>query len=423
MKVAVIGSGAREHALAHAIQKSPRCEKVYAIPGNPGMSIMKIECVYDISANDFERIKSFCKEKEIDFLVVGPEAPLVQGIADIFKGEKTFVIGPNARAAQLEGSKSFTKSFLTKYQIPTASYKVFHKSEIQQALEYIKTHSLPVVLKADGLAAGKGVIIAQTQSDAQEALLSMMQQDKFGKAGHTVVIEEFMQGIELSAFVLCDGKYYTLLPEAKDYKRIGEGDTGLNTGGMGAVSPVPFADEAFMKKVETEIVQPTIRGLIEEGIEYVGILFIGLMNVNGNPKVVEFNCRFGDPEAQVILQRVENDWIEIFEHIRQQTLHECRIKIKKQHAIGIVLASQGYPEQFETGKIITNYHSTEDYVVYHAGTKWQNGQLVNAGGRVMSVVAQGDSLSEAKFKALKGAAQVQFENKYYRKDIGFEFLN
>ncbi|MCS7075494.1 MAG: phosphoribosylamine--glycine ligase [Bacteroidia bacterium] len=421
MKVAVLGSGAREHALAHAIEKSPKCEKVYAIPGNPGMSIMKIECVSDISANDFECIKSFCREKNIDFLIVGPEAPLVQGIADIFEGENTFVIGPNARAARLEASKSFTKFFLTKYQIPTASYKVFHKTEIQEALEHIKTHTLPVVLKADGLAAGKGVIIAQTRSDAKEALLSMMQQDKFGKAGHTVVIEEFMQGIELSTFVLCDGKHYAILPEAKDYKRIGEKDKGLNTGGMGAISPVPFANEAFMKKVETEIVQPTIQGLIQEGIEYVGVLFIGLMNVNGRPKVVEFNCRFGDPEAQVILQRIENDWIEIFEHIRKQNLHECRIKIKKVHAVSIVLASQGYPEQFETGKIITDYPSTEEYVVYHAGTKWQDGQLVSAGGRVMSIVAQADSLSEAKSKALKGAARVQFENKYYRKDIGFEF--
>jgi phosphoribosylamine--glycine ligase len=423
MKVLIIGSGAREHALAQKIKQSPKCTQIYAVPGNPGMEIEGIICISDIKITDFEALKIFCREKDIDFLMVGPELPLVQGIADTFNGEKTFVIGPDKKAAQLEASKAFTKTFLEKYKIPTASYRTFTKNEFNEALKYIENHALPIVVKADGLAAGKGVIIAQTRVEAKEAVSSMINEDKFGTSGHTIVIEEFMQGTELSLFVLCDGEHYTLLPEAKDYKRIGEKDTGLNTGGMGAVSPVPFADTYFMKKVEKTIVEPTIKGLIQENIPYVGILFIGLMNVNGIPKVVEFNCRFGDPETQVVLQRTNNDWIDIFEHIKNKTLHQCNIHIKKEHVVGVVLASKGYPEIFETGKTIENYHSAPDYQVYHAGTKMENTCLVNAGGRVFTVVAEGNTLSEAKKNALRGAENIQYENKYYRTDIGFEFLH
>lgn len=422
MKILVIGSGAREHALAHKIKQSPKCTEIYALPGNPGMSLMGVTCLADIKISDFEAIKAFCRERSVDFIMVGPEAPLVQGIADAFEGEKTFVIGPNQKAAQLEASKAFTKQFLEKYHIPTASYCTFTKSELNTALAYVKTHTLPVVIKADGLAAGKGVIIAQTHQEAQETVLNMMQQDKFGTSGHTVVIEEFMQGIELSVFVLCDGEHYAILPEAKDYKRIGEKDTGLNTGGMGAISPVPFANTDFMQKVEQTIIKPTIHGLIQENITYIGVLFIGLMNVNGTPKVVEFNCRFGDPETQVILQRIDNDWIDIFEHIKNKTLNQCTINVKNETAIGIVLASKGYPESFETGKIIENYTSTTAYNVYHAGTKMENGNLVNSGGRVFTVVAEGNTLHEAKNNTLQGTENIQYENKYYRKDIGFEFL-
>lgn len=423
MKVLVIGSGGREHALAHRIKQSPKCTEIYALPGNPGMEQSGIVCISDIKITDFESIKAFCRKKDIDFVMVGPELPLVQGIADAFIGEKTFVIGPHQKAAQLEASKSFTKTFLKKYNIPTANYRTFTRNEVKQAIEYVENHTLPIVVKADGLAAGKGVIIAQTREEAKEAISNMMQNDKFGTSGHTVVIEEFMQGTELSVFVLCDGEHYAILPEAKDYKRIGENDTGLNTGGMGAISPVPFADKNFMNKVEKTIVEPTIKGLIQENILYTGILFIGLMNVNGIPKVVEFNCRFGDPETQVVLQRIQNDWIDIFLHIKNKTLHTCNIIISNKHVAGIVLASQGYPESFETGKVIENYHSTSEYTVYHAGTKTENGNLINAGGRVFTVVAEGDTLSEAKNKALQGAECIEYENKYYRRDIGYEFLD
>jgi phosphoribosylamine--glycine ligase len=423
MKVLVIGSGAREHALTHKIKQSPKCTEIYAIPGNPGMELMGVPCLPHLKISDFESLKTFCREKDIDFVMVGPEIPLVQGMADAFTGEKTFVVGPNRKAAQLEASKAFTKEFLKKYHIPTARYQTFTKNELHHALTYIEQQPLPIVIKADGLAAGKGVIIAQSHTEAKEALLTMMQQDKFGISGHTVVIEEFMQGIELSVFVLCDGEHYAVLPEAKDYKRIGEQDTGLNTGGMGAVSPVPFADMEFMQKVEQTIIEPTIQGLIQENISYIGILFIGLMNVEGTPKVVEFNCRFGDPETQVVLERINNDWIDIFEHIKNKTLHQCKIDIKKEHVAGIVLASEGYPEHFETGKIIQNYQSNDEYTVYHAGTKWENNTLVNAGGRVFTVISQGNTLSEAKQKALKGARNIAYTNKYHREDIGFEFLD
>lgn len=422
MNVLIIGSGAREHALAHKIKESPQCKNLYAIPGNPGMEIMGVICVPEIKISDFDAIKHFCKQKNIDFLMVGPEATLVQGIADAFHNEHTFVIGPNQKAAQLEASKAFTKHFLKKYQIPTANYQTFTKDEYVKALTYIEQHALPIVIKADGLAAGKGVIIAQSHEEAKQAIISMMQENKFGASGHTIVIEEFMQGVELSVFVLCDGKHYAILPEAKDYKRIGEKDTGLNTGGMGAISPVPFVDTAFLQKIEQTIVKPTIEGLRQENISYTGILFIGLMNVNGTPKVVEFNCRFGDPETQIILQRIQNDWIDIFQHLKNETLDQCKINVLDKAVIGVVLASKGYPEHFETGKRIENYSSTEHYLVYHAGTKLENIHLTNAGGRVFTVVAEGKTLSEAKEKALKGAEHIYYENKYYRKDIGFEFL-
>lgn len=424
MKVVVIGSGAREHALVHKIKESPQCKEIYAIPGNAGIEAMGVSCISDIQISDFESIKAFCREKDIDFVMVGPELPLVQGIADAFEGEKAFVIGPKSKAAQLEASKSFAKHFLKKYHIPTADHRTFTKENMQEAIDYVHKHPfpLPLVIKADGLAAGKGVFIAHTYLQAKKAILKMMEENQFGSAGHTIVIEEFMKGEEMSLFVLCDGEHYIILPEAKDYKRIGEQDTGYNTGGMGAFSPVPFIDEDFMQKVEEKIVKRTIEGLLQENIPYTGILFIGLMNVNKNPRVVEFNCRLGDPETQVILQRIDIDWISVFQHLKNKTLHQCNLKVKNEHALCIVLASEGYPIDFETGKIITNYDSTPDYTVYHAGTKSENGHLLTAGGRVFSIVAKGNTLAEAREKASQGAKNILYENKYYRKDIGLDFI-
>lgn len=420
MNILVLGSGGREHAFTLKISQSPKCSKLFVAPGNAGTA--GIATNVDIQVNDFEKIKEFVLAESIEMVIVGPEDPLVKGIVDFFKKDKALkkikIIGPDASGARLEGSKDFSKAFMTKYGVPTAFSQTFTKETLEEGLVYLEKNEGPYVLKADGLAAGKGVIITESVTEAQENLKDMLQGGKFGSAGDKVLVEQFLKGIELSVFVLTDGSNYVILPEAKDYKRIGEGDTGLNTGGMGAVSPVPFADEAFIKKVEELVVKPTLIGLKEEGIHYVGFIFIGLMNDNGNPQVIEYNVRMGDPETEVVLPRIKTDLVRLFNAAAKGTLDKIKLSITPKHAVTTMVVAGGYPEDYKKGDVMEIPAPDKDTIIFHAGTKGSNGQTITNGGRVIALTGLGKTMASAIAKSQKLAKKVKFKNKYYRKDIG-----
>lgn len=424
MKVLLLGSGGREHAFSYKISQSPKLSELYIAPGNGGTG--EFGTNLDFGAGDFLKIAEAIVRYEINLVVVGPEDPLVKGIRDFLARNKDTshvpVVGPEAAAARLEGSKDFSKAFMVRHQIPTAKSLTVTANTIDEGMKFLKTLSPPYVLKADGLAAGKGVIIENDIEIAGNFLKEMLE-GKFGEASFKVVIEEFLQGIELSCFVALDGESYLMLPEAKDYKRIGEGDTGLNTGGMGAISPVPFADEAFMQKVISQIVEPTLKGLKKDGINYVGFLFIGLMNVKGNPMVIEYNCRMGDPETEAVLPRIKSDFLELLEAMATQSLKSYRLTIDQKNSVTTVLVSGGYPETFETGKTITGLVNNNEVITFHAGTKKTGDKIISSGGRVLAVTALSDSLSKALELSKQAAENISFEKKYYRRDIGFDLLN
>jgi phosphoribosylamine--glycine ligase len=425
MHILLLGSGGREHAFAWRLSQSPRCTRLYIAPGNAGTGDCGINV--DLNPVDFPALKAFCLKEAVSMVVVGPEEPLVKGIFDFFAGDPDIahipVIGPSAHAAQLVGSKAFAKEFMTRHGIPTAGYREFDHVNYTEGVEYLQSHALPIVLKADGLAAGKGVIIAQNHVEAMAEFELMIQHSKFGEAGHKVVVEEFLTGVELSVFVLTDGKDYILLPEAKDYKRIGEGDTGLNTGGMGAVSPVPFADTVFMEKVRTRIIEPTIRGLQQEQLVYKGFVFFGLINVDGEPYVIEYNCRMGDPETEVVLPRVRTDLVELFDAVAKGTLGQCRMDIDPRAASTVMLVSGGYPGNYTKGYEISGLDilNEDDVLVFHAGTAMADEAVVTNGGRVLAVTAYGNSIPMAVKRSLKIIEFIDFEGMYYRRDIGYEF--
>lgn len=424
MNVLLIGSGGREHTLAWKISQSSLLDRLYVAPGNAGTA--KIAENVHIKETDFAAIEAFCLDSGIDMLVVGPEVPLVAGIADYFADSPKLshikVVGPKKSGAMLEGSKEFAKQFMLRHQIPTAQAQSFTQNQLEEGMQFLQKQTAPYVLKADGLAAGKGVIIASTLKEAEEALKDMLLEDKFGEAGNSVLIEEFMQGIELSVFALTDGKNRVIMPSAKDYKRIGEGDTGLNTGGMGAISPVPFADQDFMEKVETQVINPTIQGLQQEGIEYVGFIYFGLMNVNGQPKVVEYNARLGDPETEVVLPRVKSDLLELFSLATEGKLDEAVLEVDERTATTVMLVSGGYPEAYEKGKEISHIEEVSQLGVtaFHAGTKLSDGKVLTNGGRVIALTALGKNKDEALATSYQAASKIEFEGKYYRSDIGFD---
>jgi phosphoribosylamine--glycine ligase len=425
MNILLIGSGGREHALAWKLTQSPLCSKLYIAPGNAGTALHGTNL--PISVSDFDAIATACKANDIDMILVGPEEPLVKGIYDYFKGKKGFenlkVIGPSKEAAQLEGSKAFAKAFMKRHQIPTAGFKKFTSDEYLAGVEYIKAQSLPIVLKADGLAAGKGVLICQSHLEATAEFELMLLRSKFGEAGKKVVIEEFLKGIELSIFVLTDGVNYVLMPEAKDYKRIGEADAGLNTGGMGAVSPLPFVNDAFLQKVKERIIEPTIAGLKKDNLEYKGFIFLGLMNDNGEPNVIEYNCRLGDPETEVVIPRIKNDLVEILKATAEQRLNEIQIETDERAVATVVAVSGGYPGDFETGKLISGLDKPpfENTLVFHSGTKKEGDEIVTNGGRVLAVTSFGENIAEAAEQSNYMLEQLYFEGMYYRTDIGYEF--
>ena len=425
MNILIIGSGGREQALAWKINQSKLCDQLFIAPGNTGTAQFGLNI--DISINSFQALAQFCITKNITLLIVGPEEPLVKGIYNYFKENPATahiqVIGPSKQASQLEGSKAYAKAFMDRHQIPTAAYKEFDTTNYEEGVDYIRNHSLPIVLKADGLAAGKGVIICQNHLEALAEFQLMIQQSKFGEAGKRVVIEQFLDGVEVSIFVLTDGKNYVILPEAKDYKKIGKGDTGPNTGGMGAVSPVPFVDEAYMKLVTEKIIKPTIEGLQKDALDYKGFVFIGLINVEGEPFVIEYNCRLGDPETEVIIPRIENDLVEILVATAEGRLNEISINTSKKTAVAIMAVSGGYPNEHETGKVITGLSETNlpGTIVFHAGTKQEGDNIVTNGGRVLAVTSLGNSIAEAAEQSTYMLEQIFFEEIYYREDIGYEF--
>jgi phosphoribosylamine--glycine ligase len=425
MNILLIGGGGREHTLAWKMRQSPLCEQLFIAPGNAGTAQHGTNV--SLAITDFQGMADFCITKNINMLMIGPEEPLVKGLYDFFtQNPRTAhieVIGPSKAAAQLEGSKAFAKAFMQRHGIPTASYREFNADSFEEGMHYIRNHTLPVVIKADGLAAGKGVVICTNHIEALAEYELMIQQSKFGEAGKRVVIEEFLDGIELSMFVLTDGKNYVMLPEAKDYKRIGNGNTGPNTGGMGAVSPVPFVDDVYMQKVKTSIIEPTIQGLISEKLEYKGVVFIGLINVNGEPFVIEYNCRFGDPETEVIIPRMENDLVEILSAVSRQKLDEITIKTSPLAAVTVVAVSGGYPNDHETGKEIHGLEEAalDGTIIFHAGTKLVDNKIVSNGGRVLAITSFGDTIKDAADQSNYTLEQLFFDGIYFRDDIGFEF--
>lgn len=422
MKILLLGSGGREHALAWKMLQSKKCEALFVAPGNAGTR--DIATNIDVNPNDFEAVKKTVLEKQIDIVIVGPEDPLVKGIVDFFKNDQEIknipVVGPSQKGAQLEGSKDFAKEFLIKHNIPTAAYQSFTKDTVEEGKMFLERLKAPYVLKADGLAAGKGVVILEKLDEAKLELENMLVDAKFGDASSKVVIEEFLSGIELSCFVLTDGKSYKMLPTAKDYKRIGEGDTGLNTGGMGAVSPVPFATDEFMQKVEQRIVIPTVKGLQEDELDFKGFVFIGLIKVGDDPFVIEYNVRMGDPETEVVMPRIKSDVVELFASLAKQELDQVELEIDSRTATTVMLVSGGYPEDYEKGKVITGFDKVDDSIVFHAGTTMKNNEVVTNGGRVLAVTSYGNSYEEALKKSYQNIDKLNFDKIYYRKDIGFD---
>jgi phosphoribosylamine---glycine ligase len=426
MNVLILGSGGREHAFAWKIAQSPLCRKLFVATGNAGTA--QIAQNVNLSISDFPAIGNFCLENQIDLVLVGTETPLVEGIADYFQASENLrkiqFIGAVKAGAMLEGSKDFSKAFMLKYGIPTATARTFDHSNINEGFAYIENHSTPIVLKADGLAAGKGVLITEDRTEAKQILSEMIEGAKFGEASAKVLIESYLNGIELSVFVLTDGVSYKILPSAKDYKRIGDGDTGLNTGGMGAVSPVPFADAAFMYKVEQQIVKPTLQGLQSENIDYVGFIFIGLMNIKGNPYVIEYNVRMGDPETEVVIPRIKSDFLELLSLAAQKRISEANVVIDERTATTVMLVSGGYPEGFEKGKAMTGFEKIDSEVLaFHAGTSLKEGKILTSGGRVIALTGLGESMAAALEKSYKAAQLIAYDNKYYRKDIGLDLAN
>lgn len=424
MNILIIGNGGREHAFAWKIRQSNQCEKLFVAPGNAGTATVAENVA--IAVDDFARLGSFCLENTIQLVVVGPEVPLVKGIRDYFENtpklQNIALVGPGKTGAQLEGSKDFSKQFMVRNHVPTAKAKTFFPETVSESFAYIDASTPPIVLKADGLAAGKGVIITDDKAEAKEVIKEMLVDKKFGDASAKVLIEEFLDGIEVSVFVLTDGKDYVILPEAKDYKRIGDNDTGPNTGGMGAVSPVVFADAAFLKKVEDQVIKPTINGLNQEGIPYKGFIFIGLMNVNGEPYVIEYNARMGDPETQVVLPRIKTDFVSLLHAAATGDLKNMQLETYPEYAVTLSMVSGGYPGDYEKGKIISGLDQVTEAVVFHAGTKTNQNAVVTDGGRVISMMATGTSLASAREKAYAGASSLAWDGLYFRKDIGLDLL-
>lgn len=421
MNILIIGSGGREHAFGWKIKQSNKLKNLFFAPGNAGTS--ELGTNFDVSVSDFQKIKTLVLENNIELVLVGPEVPLVEGISDFFAADAELksvgVVGPKKIGAQLEGSKDFAKEFLVRNNIPTAKYLTVTSDNLQEGFEFLKTMTAPYVLKADGLAAGKGVLIIDSLEETKNSLKEMLA-GQFGDASSKVVIEEFLSGVEVSVFVLTDGKNYVVLPEAKDYKRIGEGDTGLNTGGMGAISPVPFANTEFMAKVEKQVIQPTITGLQKENIDYKGFVFIGLININNNPFVIEYNVRMGDPETEAVLLRVKSDFVDLLEGAAYGTLNEKSLEIDERTAVTVMMVSGGYPEAYEKGNVISGTEKVEDSIIFHAGTTRKGDDVVTAGGRVIAVSSYGTSIKDALATSYKNAEKIQFDKKYYRKDLGFD---
>ncbi len=422
MNILVLGSGGREHTFAYKIAQSNLCDTLFVAPGNAGTAAIATNV--PIAVTDFTSIKELVLKEHIKMVVVGPEDPLVQGISDYFKSDNqlknVIVIGPSKEGARLEGSKEYAKEFLIRHNIPTAAYQSFTAATVEEGKQFLETLNAPYVLKADGLAAGKGVLILQDIKEAKTELENMLTNKKFGAASEKVVIEEFLDGIELSVFVLTDGKNYVTLPTAKDYKRIGEGDTGLNTGGMGAISPVPFADHAFMSKIEEQIIKPTVDGLAKENIDYKGFIFIGLIKVGNDPKVIEYNVRMGDPETEAVLPRVQTDLVKLFQHVGEQSLDTITLDIDQRSATTVMAVSGGYPEAYQKGKEITGIDTVSESIVFHAGTKLEDGKVVTNGGRVIAVTSFDDDFRQALKKSYQNIEKLHFDKMYYRKDLGFD---